>query len=301
MSSNIEPQTTAKCILYTTKGNIAIELWAKECPETCKRFLSMLSDGTFTNGEFKELKPTQWLMFNANSTGEYRTVAEEKNPRIRFNRDGLLGWDRRRNTWFITVLADSKHVLNDCNVFGKIVGKSIYIFREILGGEIEASSRDNDVKRFVYPAVLKDVMITIPFFEDIFGSKRRLEDNEKKEQEPAKKLVKSAKVKMVYEDEQEDDDGDVQKLKPRKRMILPAWIKDDSRSEGIKLDASLDQPQEAPIREKTQLHDNVHEATTKETESQENIKEEPMDKRERETLAMLSKFQERIKNKNILK
>lgn len=261
----------------------------------------MLSDGTFTNGEFKELKPTQWLMFNANSTGEYRTVAEEKNPRIRFNRDGLLGWDRRRNTWFITVLADSKHVLNDCNVFGKIVGKSIYIFREILGGEIEASSRDNNVKRFMYPAVLKDVEITIPFFEDIFGSKRRLEDNEKKEQEPAKKLVKLAKVKMVYEDEQEDDDGDVQKLKPRKRMILPAWIKDDSRSEGIKLDASLDQPQEAPTREKTELHDNVDEATTKETESQENIKEEPMDKRERETLAMLSKFQERIKNKNILK
>lgn len=106
---------------------------------------------------------------------------------------------------------------------------------------------------------------------------------------------------MVYEDEQEDDDGDVQKLKPRKRMILPAWIKDDSRSEGIKLDASLDQPQEALIREKTELHDNVDEATTKETESQENIKEEPMDKRERETLAMLSKFQERIKNKNILK
>lgn len=32
--------------------------------------------------------------------------------------------------------------------------------------------------------------------------------------------MKSAKVKMVYEDEQEDDDGDVQKLKPRKRMIL---------------------------------------------------------------------------------
>ncbi|CAD6649845.1 XXYS1_4_G0021190.mRNA.1.CDS.1 [Saccharomyces cerevisiae] len=301
MSSNIEPQTTAKCILYTTKGNIAIELWAKECPETCKRFLSMLSDGAFTNGEFKELKPTQWLMFNSNSIGEYRTVAEEKNPRIRFNRDGLLGWDRQRNTWFITVLADSKHVLNDCNVFGKIVGKSIYIFREILGGEIEDSSRDNDVKRFMYPAVLKDVEITIPFFEDIFGSKRRLEDNEKKEQEPAKKLVKSTKVKMVYEDEQEDDDGDVQKLKPRKRMILPAWIKDDSRSEGIKLDASLDQPQEAPIREKTELHDNVDEATTKETESQENIKEEPMNKRERETLAMLSKFQERIKNKNILK
>lgn len=78
------------------------------------------------------------------------------------------------------MLADSKHVLNDCNVFGKIVGKSIYIFRQILGGEIEASSRDNDVKRFMYPAVLKDVEITIPFFEDIFGSKRRLEDNEKK-------------------------------------------------------------------------------------------------------------------------
>ena len=84
-------------------------------------------------------------------------------------------------------------------------------------------------------------------------------------------------------------------------MCIRDRIKDDSRSEGIKLDASLDQPQEALIREKTELHDNVDEATTKETESQENIKEEPMDKRERETLAMLSKFQERIKNKNILK
>lgn len=305
MSSNIEPQTTAKCILYTTKGNIAVELWAKECPQTCRRFLTMLSDGAFINGEFKELNPMQWLRFSAGSPDENHTVTLERNPRIRFTKDGLLGWDRQRNTWFITVQADSKHVLNDCNVFGKIVGKSIYTFREILGGEIEVSSRDDEVKRFMYPAVLKDAEITIPFFEDIFRSKRRLDDNEKKEQQPTKKLIRSAKVRIVYEDEDDDDDYDdddgFQKLEPRKRMILPAWIKDESRSEKFKSNISLDQPKEAPMTKQMELHDNVDRSTFENPESQENIKEEVIDKRERETLEMLSKFQQRIKNKNILK
>ncbi|CAI4053397.1 hypothetical protein SKDZ_16G2070 [Saccharomyces kudriavzevii ZP591] len=305
MSANIEPQTTAKCILYTTKGNIAVELWAKECPETSKLFLTELSDGAYINGNFKELKPSQRLMFNAVGTNEDRAVVQERNPRIKFNKDGLFGWDRKRNTWFVTVQADSKHVLNDCNVFGKIVGTSIYIFREILSGELETFSRDDEVKRFMYPAVLKDFEITVPFFEDISPSKRRLEDDERIPQQPKKKLMTSSKVKIVYEDDEEDDDAnddsDVLEAKPSKRIILPAWIKDESRSEEPKSDVSVDQPQEPPVTEPTELHDGVHGPTIEEREGQENVEEDIIDKREQETLEMLAKFQQQMKNKKILK
>ncbi|CAI1763252.1 hypothetical protein SEUBUCD646_0P02200 [Saccharomyces eubayanus] len=303
MSANIEPQTTAKCILYTTKGNIAVELWAKECPQTSRRFLTKLSDGTYVNGKFSELKPNQLLRFSTDGTAEKCAVAQERNPRIRFSKDGLFGWDRQRDTWFITVQADSKHVLNDCNVFGKIVGKSIYAFREILSGEIETTTQNDEVKQFMYPAVLKSSEITIPYFKDISLSKRGHDNDEEIRQQPKRKLQRSSKVKMVYEDEDDDDDDDddikddVFENKPTKRMVLPAWIK-DNQSVQPKPDVSVDQPQHpSSDTEPVELHDQADPPT----KDPEEVEEKVIDKREQETLDMLAKFQQQIKNKKILK
>lgn len=299
MSANIEPQTSAKCILYTTKGDIAVELWAKECPQTSRRFLTKLSDGTYVNGKFNELKPNQFLRFSVDGTTEKSVVVQERNPRIKFHKDGLFGWDRQRDTWFITVQPDSKHVLNDCNVFGKIVGKSIYAFREILSGEIEASTQSDEVKQFMYPAVLKSSEITIPYFEDISLPKRGRDNHEEIRQQPKKRLQISSKVKMVYEDEEDDDDinDDVFENKPAKRMVLPAWIKDNQTAKP-KPDVSMNQPQH-PLSdtEPVELQDQADPPI----KEQEDVEEEIIDKREQETLDMLAKFQQQIKNKNILK
>ncbi|CAI4054489.1 hypothetical protein SUVZ_16G2220 [Saccharomyces uvarum] len=301
MSANIEPQTTAKCILYTTKGDIAVELWAKECPQTSRRFLTKLLDGTYVNGKFNGLKPNQFLRFSTDGTTEKCAVVQERNLRIKFNKDGLIGWDRQRDTWFITVQADSKHVLNDCNVFGKIVGKSIYAFREILSGEIETSTQSDEVKQFMYPAVLKSFEITIPYFKDISLSKRVRDNDEEIRQQPKKRFQRSSKVKMVYEDEEDDDDDDIRddafENKPAKRMVLPAWIK-DNQSLKPKPEVSVDQPQH-PLSdaEPVELQDQADPPT----KEQEDVEEDIIGKREQETLDMLAKFQQQIKNKKILK
>ncbi|EJS41371.1 cwc27p [Saccharomyces arboricola H-6] len=303
MTSNIEPQTTAKCILYTTKGDIAVEMWAKECPETSRRFLTDLSNGAYVNGKFNEFKPHQWIRFSTSSTFEGNAVVQERNPRIKFNKDGLFGWDRQRNTWFITVEADSKHALNDCNVFGKIVGKSIYAFREILSGEIETFSHDDEVKQFMYPAVLKDFEITIPFFEGISLPKRKCEDDEKLQQQSKRKIMKSSKVQIVYEDEEEDDygdDDDALKTTLTRKMILPSWINSEGRSEKSKSDVLSDEPQEPSVTEPIELHNSVSPPTNEEQDGQERAEEE-MDKREQETLEILAKFQQQMKSKKILK
>ena len=142
---------------------------------------------------------------------------------------------------------------------------------------------------------------TIPFFEDIFPSKKRLQDSEEKEQRPKKKFMIPAKVKMIYEDDEEDDDVaiDVIKTKTKKRMVLPACIKDESSSEIYRSAMPLGQQQKPPITEQMESHKSVSSSTIGITAGNDN--EEMIDKRERDTLEMLTKFQQRIKNKKILK
>ena len=37
--STQEPPTSAKIIITTTHGELEVELWANECPKTCRNFI----------------------------------------------------------------------------------------------------------------------------------------------------------------------------------------------------------------------------------------------------------------------
>ena len=56
-SQHQEPPTSAKLILITTHGELEVELWAKECPLTCKNFIQLCLEGYYDNTIFHRILP----------------------------------------------------------------------------------------------------------------------------------------------------------------------------------------------------------------------------------------------------
>lgn len=263
-----QPQTSAKCIIYTTKGRLDVELWAKEIPIATKTFLEACRQGKLNDETLCEIPNDRRYVTISNIKNDYQTekLREERNSRIRLSRNGIVGWDNDSLRWFITTKEwNASEATPAIIIIGKIVDESIYTFKRI----IDDGERDADGK-FVYPATIKAVEVTIPFFTDL----TQLSDT-KVIKTPANsgksiKYTKATKVKLSYhEDEDEDEE-----IRPTKKIK-------------IKLPPSIIQPTETePETEQTNTSDD-HQQT--------------LNDRERETLAMLATFQKQTKGKTILK
>lgn len=44
---NTEPPPSGKVLLSTSKGDLEIELWAKECPKACRNFIALALEGYY--------------------------------------------------------------------------------------------------------------------------------------------------------------------------------------------------------------------------------------------------------------
>jgi len=60
MSSNYvqEPPTTGKVILYTSHGELDIELWTRETPLACRNFIQLCMEGYYDNTIFHRIIPS---------------------------------------------------------------------------------------------------------------------------------------------------------------------------------------------------------------------------------------------------
>lgn len=52
-----EPAITGKVILYTTNGELEIELWAREMPLACRNFIQLCLEGYYDNTIFHRVIP----------------------------------------------------------------------------------------------------------------------------------------------------------------------------------------------------------------------------------------------------
>ena len=52
-----EPQTSGQVVFETTHGPLAIHLWCRECPTTCRYFLQLCIDGYYNNLIFHRIIP----------------------------------------------------------------------------------------------------------------------------------------------------------------------------------------------------------------------------------------------------
>lgn len=190
-------QTSAKVRFLTGKGNIDIELYAKELPVACRAFLQNCIDGRFVGLHFGRLLP-EFIELTPNSQKTH--IRREFHSRIGFGARGdvaLLNVGVTQlaspDGFFITMMPlpalNKKYVM-----IGHVVGDLIYNVVNIQAGEKIIGTTAP-----VYPVTVTGVEILQPYFEDLVRSVPQVETREVKRAKPA--------VQISYDDEDDSDDG----------------------------------------------------------------------------------------------
>ncbi|KAJ9138613.1 Peptidyl-prolyl isomerase CWC27 [Pleurostoma richardsiae] len=237
---NTEPQPTASVILHTTGGDIAVELWTKQTPLTCRNFLQLCLDGYYDNTIFHRLVPgfilqggdptgtgnggesiydggalsgdlDPWPMDqrrgkNAGPTGV--NFKDEFHSRLKFNRRGLLGManegvpDSNSSQFFFT-LGKTEELNGKNTLFGRVAGDTIYNLAKIGESEI-----DEATERPLYPVRITSVEILINPFEDMRKRERVAQRTEKPApvQKKKDKKRKGGKQLLSFGDEEGDEE-----------------------------------------------------------------------------------------------
>ncbi|CUM48472.1 Peptidyl-prolyl isomerase CWC27 [Debaryomyces fabryi] len=201
--STLEPATTAKVVLITTKGPIEIEIWAKEVPNISRVFIQNCLDRKYIGTTFNKVIKDYLVQTSKIKEAEGLQLKDEFHSRLRFNKRGLVGavHDDKRNSnnvdsIFIT-MKTTPEFNNNYVLFGKIMGDSIYNVVKINESELESEETP------MYPAEITDIKVLVQYFDDLVESREQIT-------EPAKKKAKKAKkprVKLDYALEDEDDTG----------------------------------------------------------------------------------------------
>ncbi len=50
-----EPPTKGKVVIHTSKGDLDVELWANECPKTCRNFVQLCLERYYDNTIFHKI------------------------------------------------------------------------------------------------------------------------------------------------------------------------------------------------------------------------------------------------------
>ena len=199
--SSLEPATTAKVVLITTKGPIEIELWAKEVPNICRVFIQNCLDKKYIGTTFNKVIKDYLVQTSKIKEPKTTQLKDEFHSRLKFNKRGLVGAvhndERNSNnvdSLFIT-LKPTPEFNNNYVLFGKIMGDSIYNVVKINESELKSEETP------LYPAEITDIKILIQYFDDLTESKEHIA-------EPAKKKAKKSKkprVQLDYALENEED------------------------------------------------------------------------------------------------
>ncbi|RFN49387.1 peptidyl-prolyl isomerase cwc27 [Fusarium flagelliforme] len=266
---NLEPQPTGSVIIHTTRGELSVELFAKQTPLTCRNFLQLALDGYYDNTIFHRLVPgfilqggdptgtgnggesiydggafsgdlDPWPMDqrigkNAGPTGI--NFKDEFHSRLKFNRRGLLGSanesrpDTNGSQFFFTL--DKSEELNGKNtMFGRIAGDTIYNLAKM--GEAEV---DEATERPTYPVKIERIEILVNPFEDMKKRSRVATQAPSKptDTKDKKKKRKGGKQLLSFGDDEGDDDMPV--LKKKKfdtRIVMEAPEENDVPSKPAK-------------------------------------------------------------------
>lgn len=253
---NLEPQPTASAILHTTRGELSVELFAKQTPLTCRNFLQLALDGYYDDTIFHRLVPgfilqggdptgtgnggesiydggafgrddlDPWPMDqragkNAGLTGV--NFKDEFHSRLKFNRRGLLGManesrpDTNGSQFFFTL--DKADELNGKNtLFGRIAGAGDTIYNLAKMGEAEV---DAATERPSYPVKIERIEILVNPFEDMKKRSRVAVQAPSKAPKDKKKKRKADKQLLSFGDDEGDDGVPVlKKTKFDTRLVM---------------------------------------------------------------------------------
>ncbi|KAL1843653.1 hypothetical protein VTJ49DRAFT_635 [Mycothermus thermophilus] len=286
---NLEPQPTGSVIIHTTHGEIAVELFAKQTPLTCRNFLQLSLDGYYDDTIFHRLIPgfilqggdptgtghggesiydggafggdlDPWPMDqrkgrNAGSMGVH--FKDEFHSRLKFNRRGLLGManegipDSNGSQFFFT-LGKAEELTNKNTLFGRVAGDTIYNLAKMGEAEVAEGS-----ERPLYPMKIIRIEILVNPFTDMKKRERRVRHEIPKPVPAEKKPKKRKGGKQLLSFG--DDEGDTEELpvvkKPKfdTRIVMDAG--EEPASKAIPVRASAKKETKKPKEPKPHVRE----------------------------------------------
>ena len=128
-SYSTEPATHGKVVLRTSVGDLDVELWAKECPLACRRFLTWVLRGSYDGTLFDRIVHDFIVQHAGCGEAEEGSVdggrpKDEFHPRIRFNHRGQVAFVKGSRSKFFVTLAAAPHL--KATIFGKVTGPTVF-------------------------------------------------------------------------------------------------------------------------------------------------------------------------------
>ncbi|KAG0665448.1 Peptidyl-prolyl isomerase cwc27 [Maudiozyma exigua] len=215
-------RTTAKCEISTSKGNLEVELWAKECPNTCRNFMNIALSNDFNGDSFNNYLEGKYLFLERSKEHLEKGGSELKvewNSRFSITQDGILCWNPKKRSFFISTGIWTNYPTNEFTIFGMVVGESIYKLREWLSSDIDTENNDKTGnKKFIYPPVIENVDITIPYFTDLIIKKNKIPRMDI--MPPKTKLKAMPRVVLSFDDDDEGEVNVIPKIKMKASPLL---------------------------------------------------------------------------------
>lgn len=154
-----EPPTSGKVILYTTQGELEIELWTNEAPKACKNFIQLCLEGYYDNTIFHRMIP-KFMIQGGDPTktgmgGESiygKPFPDEFHSRLKFSHRGIVamansGKQNDNNSQFFITFDKCSWLDKKHTIFGKIVGDTQYNLQNF--EKVETDSEDRPTVEIV--------------------------------------------------------------------------------------------------------------------------------------------------------
>lgn len=213
--SSLEPLTTAKVVLETTKGPIEIDLWAKEVPELTREFMQNCLDEKYVGKTFNKILKNYLVQTAPVDEEKLTNHKDEFHSRIRYDKRGVVGsvHHNRKNTnsvgsFFITLKPTPE--FNGTYVpIGKVTNESIYNVMRISESEMNGEVP-------LYPVKITASKVVVKYFNDL-QRLNRISPEEPLHKKP--KRSRQPKLTLNYDMEDEEKEEETFKLKSAHEML----------------------------------------------------------------------------------
>ncbi|PWY97084.1 cyclophilin-like protein [Testicularia cyperi] len=275
-----EPPTSGRISLLTSKGEIEIELFAKETPKACRNILTLILEGFYDKQIFHRLVPGFIIqtgdpsgtgMGGESIYGEPFPV--ERHSRLKFNKRGIVAMaseEGANESQFFITLDATPELQNKHTVIGKVVGNSIFTVLELAQCEMDPDQPD----RPRYPPKLLEARVLDNPFDDLkprstrqdrmkLEQSQRLEAQQKLKEASKKKAKKNIGL-LSFGDEEENSGAPVLKGPKSSHDLLP----NDKRlakqsTPSSTADANGSRSDQEPVKKKPKHEEEQHHSNAK--------------------------------------
>lgn len=183
--------------LKTSKGDLIIDLFAREAPENCRHFCQMCVDGELAGQVFARIVPD--TLIQTSSGGGGKALGDEFHSRLEFRGRGFVALCRDNPSELFVTLKPTPWLNRKHTIIGTLRGASIYAAVKI-GNTLQEDEVAVDPVRIESAHILEEPFDS-PVLASVSSVTTATATVTKVRADPAQK-----RVKLSFGDEEEDEE-----------------------------------------------------------------------------------------------